>query len=59
MNLRDKYHTGDESIPALFLIEYTSDIAFKNKFFQLQEYLSLNAKRKITPSVCTFPWKEY
>lgn len=33
MNLREKYHTGDESIPALFLIEYTSEIAFKNKFF--------------------------
>jgi len=42
MELRKKYHTGDESIPAIFLIEYPSELAFKNKFYQLKDYLDVN-----------------
>lgn len=59
MKLREKFHTGDENLPAIFLVEYPSEVAFKNKFFQLQDFLSINTKRKISPPVCTFPWKEY
>ena len=32
MNIRELYHTGDEKIPALYLIEYASEKAFFNKF---------------------------
>ena len=32
IKLRQLYHTGDEKIPAVFLIEYASEKAFFNKF---------------------------
>ena len=32
MELRKLYHTGDEKLPAVFLIEYASEKAFFNKF---------------------------
>ena len=32
MDIRQLYHTGDEKIPALYLIEYASEKAFFNKF---------------------------
>lgn len=32
MQLRKLYHTGDETIPAVYLIQYVSDKAFFNKF---------------------------
>lgn len=32
MDIRELYHTGDEKIPALYLIEYASEKAFFNKF---------------------------
>lgn len=32
LSLREKYHRGDSTIPSIFLIEYTSDKAFFNKF---------------------------
>ena len=59
LKMREKYHTGDESIPAIFLIEYPSEIAFKNKFSVLKDFLTMNAKINISPAVCTYPWKEY
>jgi len=38
MRLRSKYHTGDESTPAIFMIEYPSLIAFRNKFELMKNY---------------------
>lgn len=32
MILKEKYHTGDPSMPAIFLIEYISENAFELKF---------------------------
>lgn len=32
MQIRELYHTGDEKIPAIYLIEYASEKAFFNKF---------------------------
>ena len=32
MDIRELYHTGDEKIAALYLIEYASEKAFFNKF---------------------------
>lgn len=59
MKLREKYHNGDESLPALFLIEYPTEKVFTYKFEMMKEYFSLNRKRRIEPVVCTFPWREY
>mmetsp|Transcript_22598 Transcript_22598/g.19619 ORF Transcript_22598/g.19619 Transcript_22598/m.19619 type:complete len:160 (+) Transcript_22598:115-594(+) len=38
MYLREKYHTGDATIPAIFLIEYASEKAFFNKFESMKPY---------------------
>jgi hypothetical protein len=59
LQLREKYHNGDASIPAIFLIEYASRKAFTNKFELLKEHFEMNKKRTIQPAVCLFPWKEY
>jgi hypothetical protein len=39
MKLREKYHTLNELIPAIFLIEYSSEQAFLNKFRSIKEFL--------------------
>jgi hypothetical protein len=38
MRLRELYHKGDETIPALYLIEYASEKAFFNKFESMRKY---------------------
>ncbi|CAK58995.1 unnamed protein product (macronuclear) [Paramecium tetraurelia] len=38
MNLRQLYHRGDPQIPALYLIEYSSELAFFNKFETMKLY---------------------
>lgn len=58
MILKEKYHSGDPSLPAIFLIEYCSDEAFKIKFNSIKDYLNFNQPRKIEPKVCLFPWYE-
>ena len=58
MRLRSLYHTGDQTIPAIFLIEYISESAFTNKFEQLRLHFSAYKPRKIEPAVCVLPWKE-
>ena len=42
LKLREKYHNGDNSIPAIFLIEYVSNKAFVNKFDLLKEHFEMN-----------------
>lgn len=59
MRLREKYHTGDATLPAIFLIEYPSEKAFLNKFESIQPYLEFNHKRNIEPPVLLLPWREY
>ncbi len=58
MRLREKYHNGDEQIPAIFMIEYVSEKAYTIKFELLKNYFSFNVERQIKPSVQLFPWRE-
>lgn len=59
MRLREKYHKGDETLPAIFLIEYPSEKAFLNKFESIKPYFSYNNERIIKPPVLILPWREY
>lgn len=58
MRLRKLYHAGDDSIPAIFLIEYVSAQAFTNKFESLKPFFECNKPRIVKPKVCLFPWRE-
>jgi len=58
MELREKYHTGDATIPAIFLIEYIGEKAFLNKFESMKPYFTYNAKLSIFPAVIQYPWEE-
>lgn len=56
MSLRELYHSTRSSIPALFLIEYYTTAALKNKFEAMKEYFQLRKKIKVSPSIKEFPW---
>ena len=58
MTLREKYHRGDQTLPAIFLIEFVTEEAFKIKFESMKPFFTFNRERKITPSVTIFPWLE-
>jgi hypothetical protein len=49
MTLRQLYQHGDETIPALYLIEYASEKAFFNKFETMKNCFTSNSKIKIKP----------
>ena len=51
MKLRELYNSGDDALPALFLIEYPSEKAFFNKFEGIKRYFYYNKIMKIEPSV--------
>jgi len=60
MSLRTLYHTGSETIPAVYLIEYASEKAFFNKFETMSD--CFKATNKITcPNAGEFikeyPWQ--
>jgi hypothetical protein len=57
MKLRAKYHTGDEAIPSIFLIEYASDKAFFNKFQSIREHMKTAEPMPIDPPQLFFPWQ--
>lgn len=57
MKLRGKYHTGDDAIPSIFLIEYASDKAFFNKFQAIKEFLKPKTPVPIEPAQLFFPWE--
>lgn len=59
MYLREKYHRGDATIPSIFLIEYSSDKAFFNKFQSLKKYIKVQKLIKVTPEQKLFPWEEF
>ena len=58
MQLRKTYHRGDDSVPAVFLIEHPSDNAYQQKFKDILPYLMFKQEVKIQPAVCVFPWKD-
>lgn len=58
MKLRETYHTGDSTIPAIFLIEYVSDKAFLNKFESMKPYFVSAASVNVHPPVIRYPWAE-
>lgn len=59
MKLREKYHNGDETLPAIFLIEHVSEKAYTIKFEAIRPFLSVGKQRNVKPPVCVFPWREY
>ena len=58
MKLREMYHTGDPTIPAVFLIEYSSEKAFFNKFESMKPFFSTSANVSVHPPVLRYPWAE-
>jgi len=58
MRLRTLYHRGDETIPALYLIEYVSEKAFFNKFEGIKKYFTSAVSVKLDPPVNLYPWDE-
>jgi hypothetical protein len=59
MRLREKYHNGDDTLPAIFLIEHVSEKAYTIKFEAIRPFLKSGQKVSIAPPVCVFPWREY
>ena len=59
MKLRESYHNGNESVPAVFLIEYVSEKAYTIKFNAIMKFMVFNQQRCIEPAVCVYPWREY
>src|SRR3990167_2691535 len=57
MYLREIYHTGDATCPSIFLIEYSSDKAFFNKFQSIRPFIATKAEIKVDPEQFLFPWE--
>lgn len=57
MSLRELFHRGDSSIPSIFLIEYSSDKAFFNKFKSLKKFCMVKEILKVEPPQKLFPWE--
>lgn len=58
MKLREKYHSGDVTIPAIFLIEYSSEKAFFNKFESMKPYFNSAVSVTVEPPVIQYPWEK-
>ena len=58
MSLREKYHTGTESIPAVYLIEYASEKAFFNKFETMKGCFTCAGEVEISPPAVVYPWEK-
>ena len=57
MQLRELYHTGDPTMPSVFLIEYSGEKAFFNKFQTLRDYIQVKEPITISPAQLFFPWE--
>ena len=57
MYLREKYHRGDATCPSIFLVEYSSDKAFFNKFQSIRPFFETKAEIKVDPEQFLFPWE--
>lgn len=61
MHLRELYHTGDETIPAIYLIEYASEKAFFNKFETMSKCFKSSNTVKIEAGkyyIKEYPWQK-
>ncbi|CAD8049840.1 unnamed protein product [Paramecium sonneborni] len=58
MNLRELYHKGDPQIPAIYLIEYSSEQAFFNKFETMKQYFYPARVLKLNQFVNLYPYDE-
>lgn len=58
MRLRKLYHSGDENIPALYLIEFPGEKAFFNKFEGIKNYLFYMKSFSILVPFRVYPWEE-
>lgn len=61
IDLRKLYHTGDEKIPAVYLIEYASEKAFFNKFETMSNCFKVKNKISVPEAgeYCKeFPWNK-
>lgn len=57
MQCREIYHNADQSIPSIFLIEYSSEKAFFNKFQAIKPFLTVLEEIKLDPEQFLFPWE--
>ena len=57
MFLRELYHRGDATCPSIFLIEYSSDKAFFNKFQSIRPFIKVKEDIKVEPEQFLFPWE--
>lgn len=57
MYLRELYHRGDATCPSIFLIEYSSDKAFFNKFQSIRPFIATKQEIKVEPEQFLFPWE--
>lgn len=57
MYLREIYHTGDATVPSIFLVEYSSDKAFFNKFQSIRPFIKTKEEIKVEPEQFLFPWE--
>ena len=57
MKLREKYHTGDDAVPSIFMIEYASEKAFFNKFQTIKDFMKTKEPVPIEPAQMFFPWQ--
>lgn len=57
MYLRELYHRGDATCPSIFLIEYSSDKAFFNKFQSIRPFIKTKEEIKVDPEQFLFPWE--
>ena len=58
MNLRELYHRGDPQIPAIYLIEYSSEQAFFNKFETMKQYFYPARVLKLNHYINLYPYDE-
>ncbi|CAD8143516.1 unnamed protein product [Paramecium pentaurelia] len=58
MNLRELYHRGDPQIPAIYLIEYSSEQAFFNKFETMKSYFYPARVFQLNQYVNLYPYDE-
>jgi hypothetical protein len=57
MYLREIYHTGDATCPSIFLVEFSSDKAFFNKFQSIRPFIKTKEEIKVDPEQFLFPWE--
>ncbi len=58
MKLRSIYHTGDDSVPPVFMIEnHDDDAQWSNQFNQINGYLVTKSLLKVITEAKLLPWE--